>query len=737
MKRKLFAILMMLTLVLTYMPAVAFADDGDEPEDRGNPVSIEFIHDGDYEVEGFFTTDGFIDEETGEWIQTSDPYYYFNCPGFSIGDVLEVTYENEEEPVRYIYTEGNDDDCQFIAEGTSDDFIFPDIDWAREQSYSNQFEADTNEEIIIALESYGGDSDDPIILQDTASAYLYINDGPDEPDEEKDWWLNYDSETVIFKNGKADLAVEVEEDYGTPAGTYTYKWCKWSDTAGEDGDYVAISGATKNTYTATELGDYCCIVTRDNGETSTAYFYVNTWAAKGADDDIILVQGGTEVLKVELTGNVPTNLTYKWFKGDGDDEEQIPGDGDSIEVDSAGEYCCEIYEGDNEEPSEYAYFTVVQIDREWDISPVEDEVDIPVGKKAKLEINVKGNTEGLKYQWVKVLEEEGDNISYTNISGAAGTSYETSESGVYRCYAYTHDGPIEYAGEDGDAYVSFWVDNETAVVNGVGYDYCDGTAIATNWDRLEGAISIASSVKFSDGKTYPVTGIGDFSYNKITSVNIPASVRFIEGDAFASTSLTSVTIPATVENIGEHAFGYNYVSGSGEGEYSKVSGFVIYGKTGTAAERYAKANGFKFVDRDAEAAAAAAKAKADAEAKAKAKAAADEAARQGVYDSSLPKVKVSKPATKKATVTAKWKKLNKKQLKKSKATHYEIWICENKGFAKGLTKEKIVKKGKASFKFTGLKKNTKYYVQVRAITYVNGVKHVGKWSQKSIKTKKK
>lgn len=136
-------------------------------------------------------------------------------------------------------------------------------------------------------------------------------------------------------------------------------------------------------------------------------------------------------------------------------------------------------------------------------------------------------------------------------------------------------------------------------------------------------------------------------------------------------------------------------------------------------------------------AAAEAAARAKAEAAAKAKAAAEEAARQGVPDSSIPKVKASKPATKKATVTAKWKKLNKKQLKKSKATHYEVWICENKGFAKGLTKEKIVKKGKASVKFTGLKKNTKYYVQVRAIKYVNGVKHVGKWSQKKIKTKKK
>ena len=144
--------------------------------------------------------------------------------------------------------------------------------------------------------------------------------------------------------------------------------------------------------------------------------------------------------------------------------------------------------------------------------------------------------------------------------------------------------------------------------------------------------------------------------------------------------------------------------------------------------------------------AADAKAKADAEARAKAaveaRAKADaaakaEAIRQGVYDSSLPKVKASKPTTKKATVTAKWKKLNKKQLKKSKATHYEVWICENSSFAKDITKEKIVKKSKASFKFTGLKKNTKYFVRVRAIKYVNGIKHVGNWSQKTIKTKKK
>ena len=103
MKRKLFAILMMLTLMLTYMPAIAFADDGDEPEDRGNPVSLEFIHDGDYEVEGSYTQDGDVDEETGEWEATSDPYIHYYVPGFVEGDIVNVTYENGQT-VSYVNT---------------------------------------------------------------------------------------------------------------------------------------------------------------------------------------------------------------------------------------------------------------------------------------------------------------------------------------------------------------------------------------------------------------------------------------------------------------------------------------------------------------------------------------------------------------------------------------------------------------------------------------------------------
>ena len=142
----------------------------------------------------------------------------------------------------------------------------------------------------------------------------------------------------------------------------------------------------------------------------------------------------------------------------------------------------------------------------------------------------------------------------------------------------------------------------------------------------------------------------------------------------------------------------------------------------------------------AEEAAAEARMAAEAEKAAKAAAAAKAAEedRQGIRDGSLPKVKIKKPAAKKTSIKVKWTKLTKKQLKKSKATHYEIWVSEIPGYPAGAaTKEKIVKKSKSSWTCKGLKKNKKYYVKVRAIKYVGGKKHVGAWKKTTIKTKKK
>ena len=132
----------------------------------------------------------------------------------------------------------------------------------------------------------------------------------------------------------------------------------------------------------------------------------------------------------------------------------------------------------------------------------------------------------------------------------------------------------------------------------------------------------------------------------------------------------------------------------------------------------------------------AAKAKADKAAADAAAAKKAEDARQGIPDSKIAKVKISKPAAGKKAVTAKWKKLTSKQIKKGKVKKYEIWVCPNKAFGPSDTIMKEVSKSKSSGKVKVPKKGT-YYVKVRAIRKVGGVKYVGKWSSpKKVKVKK-
>ena len=114
-----------------------------------------------------------------------------------------------------------------------------------------------------------------------------------------------------------------------------------------------------------------------------------------------------------------------------------------------------------------------------------------------------------------------------------------------------------------------------------------------------------------------------------------------------------------------------------------------------------------------------------------------EAARQGTLDSKMPAVKIAKPKAAAKAITVKWKKVNKKQLKKAKVSNIEVWVSTSKAFPRGATIEKVVGKKKASVKVKGLKKGTTYFAKVRTIKYVNGAKVVGKWSKvKKIKTKK-
>ncbi len=80
----------------------------------------------------------------------------------------------------------------------------------------------------------------------------------------------------------------------------------------------------------------------------------------------------------------------------------------------------------------------------------------------------------------------------------------------------------------------------------------------------------------------------------LISITIPDSVTSIGyGAFFRCTGLTSITIPDSVTYIGQKAFGYYYDWDTNI--YKKVDNFTISSYAGSAAETYAKDNGFEFV----------------------------------------------------------------------------------------------------------------------------------------------
>ena len=85
----------------------------------------------------------------------------------------------------------------------------------------------------------------------------------------------------------------------------------------------------------------------------------------------------------------------------------------------------------------------------------------------------------------------------------------------------------------------------------------------------------------------------------LTSVTIGNSVKNIGWSSFIDcTRLTSITIPDSVTSISNYAFGYYLTNEDWDWQFNKSDGFTIYGYSGTAAEKYAKKNGFTFIALD-------------------------------------------------------------------------------------------------------------------------------------------
>ncbi len=236
---------------------------------------------------------------------------------------------------------------------------------------------------------------------------------------------------------------------------------------------------------------------------------------------------------------------------------------------------------------------------------------------------------------------------------------------------------------------------------------------------VKGSVVIPATITFKDNVARPVVGIDDGGFagaTLMTSVSIPASVTEICEDAFVNTGLNSITIPATVKKIYDKSVGFTsrYDEEKDDNVYTPVPGFVIFGKTGSEAQRYASENGITFRDLEAEEAAR-------------------RAAAQPKEIQDLPVVKIAKPKAGKKKATVKWKKVTKKNLKKIQGI--EIQVASDPGFSQ-IVKSATAGKKKTSKVVKGLKPKTTYWVRIRAFKNAADGKHVSAWKVKKVKIKK-
>lgn len=103
------------------------------------------------------------------------------------------------------------------------------------------------------------------------------------------------------------------------------------------------------------------------------------------------------------------------------------------------------------------------------------------------------------------------------------------------------------------------------------------------------------------GEDVVIRGYAFGCCQSLSDVTLGEGIRKIGEDAFLDTGFNEIYIPASVKKIGDSAFGVRYERTKLEGGSTRIEAldifdFVIYGKKGSAAHRYAKSRIIDFVE---------------------------------------------------------------------------------------------------------------------------------------------
>lgn len=117
--------------------------------------------------------------------------------------------------------------------------------------------------------------------------------------------------------------------------------------------------------------------------------------------------------------------------------------------------------------------------------------------------------------------------------------------------------------------------------------------------KYKGTLASGAQANINSG-TVGIAGYAFDGQSNMKNVTIPDGVANIGDFAFHDClSMSSITVPASVTEIGEKALGYKSSGARAAGSNSvKIPGFTIYGKAGSAAQRYANVHSFTFVNMD-------------------------------------------------------------------------------------------------------------------------------------------